>query len=183
MTALALAACSSEPKVVVPAQVLVYFDTDAPIPIKGGAAGQTPPLFDRLRIDVFPPGSSSPCDGCSNDFELDTELFRQRQVSIGLAPPVGVSGYRVRARLFKAAFADPTGIPNADSSVEVTFALPPAQDGVVLERTVALATNDVGRPVGALSAPSEPLRGRPQKSLVGTWDGARRIDCGAAPPA
>jgi formylglycine-generating enzyme required for sulfatase activity len=176
-------ACSSERTVVVPGQVIVYFDTDAPVPVKGGVSGEAPPLFDRLRVDVFAPGASSPCDGCSNDFELDTELFRQRQVSIGLAPPAGASGYRVRARMFKAAFSDPSGIPNADSSIDVTFSLPVVEAGVVLERTVALATNDVGNPVGALTTPSEPLRGRPQTSLVGTWPGARRIDCGAPPPA
>ncbi len=134
-------------------------------------------------MDVFPPNSSSPCEGCSNDFELDAELFNQRKVSIGLAPPVGVSGYRVRARLFKGAFAGRAGVPDADSSIDVTFALPVAQDGVILERTVALATNDVGTPVGALTAPAEPLRGRPGASLVGTWASARRVDCAnPAPP-
>lgn len=178
---LALGACGSDETVVVQGQVLVYFDTDAPVPVKGGGAATSPPLFDRLRIDVYPPNASSPCDGCSNDFELDTELFRQRKVSIGLAPPVGVSGYRVRARLFNAAFADRSGVPNADSSVDVTFSLPVVEAGVVLERTVALATNDVGQPVGALTTPAEPLRGKPQTSLVGTWNGAKRVPC--APPA
>lgn len=183
VAALALgAACSSDPKVIVTGQVLVYFDTDAPVPVRGDAAGQATPLFDRLRVDVFAPGSSSPCDGCSNDFELDAELFRQRSVSIGLAAPVGVSGYRVRARMFKAAFADRTGVPDSDSSIDVTFALPAAEDGVVTERTVALPTNDIGQPVGALTAPSDSVRGRPQASLVGTWPSARRIDCAAAPP-
>jgi formylglycine-generating enzyme required for sulfatase activity len=181
--ALVLAACSNDPTIVVPGQAIVYFDTDAPVPEKGGRIGSAPPLFDRLRVDVFAPGASSPCVGCSNDFELDADLFRQRQVSIGLAPPPGASGYRVRARMYNAAFSDPDGTPNADSSIEVIFSLPVVQTGTVVERTVALATNDVGNPVGALTTPTEPLRGKPATSLVGTWGSAQRVDCGAPPPA
>jgi sulfatase modifying factor 1 len=179
-----LEGCTDETVIVVTPQVLLYVDTDAPVALGLEPSIRRPaPLFDRLRIDLFDPGSSNPCDGCTNEFEVDTDRFIARRASVGLVPPVGVAGFRARVRLFKASFAT-NGQPNPSSTIEVVVALPVVTEGKVIERTVFLATDDVGKPRGTLSEPSEPEVGPPPaKFRVGTWPGATRVFCeGAAPP-
>jgi formylglycine-generating enzyme required for sulfatase activity len=177
-------ACSSEPVHVTPGQVLLYFDTDAPLPV---APGERPSLetalFDRLRVDIYPPGATTPCDGCSSDFSINTGLFETRSASVGVATRRDESGWRARARLFKEDFADPTGEPDADSTIDVTVALPIVDQDAIFERTILLSTDDVGHPVGSLDAPADPVDGSPVESLVGTWPGAERKDCKGTPPA
>src|SRR5688572_29768293 len=96
-----------------PGQVVLHFDTDAPVPAPSGIATveDAAPLFDRMRVEVFEPGRDQPCPTCINDFALDTTLFADRRASIGIAPKAGVSGYRVRARIYNAAFVTREGAP------------------------------------------------------------------------
>src|SRR5262249_59625054 len=73
LLALVLAvACGPRERVETTAQVILYVDTDAPVPTLAGAAsdaqGARAPLFDRVRIEFLPPGNAAPCDGCSNTF-------------------------------------------------------------------------------------------------------------------
>jgi formylglycine-generating enzyme required for sulfatase activity len=179
-----LAACAGHNKTVVEGQVLLYFDTDAPLPT---GPGQPPslaaPLFDRLRVDVLPPGGNQPCAGCRSEFEIDASLFASRRASVGIAPPSGGPGYRARVRLFRRAFAAASGEPDAESTVDVTVALPVVVEGALTEVTVVLLTETVGRPTGSPDAPAEPAPGPPQSTRVGTWAGARRVSCqGNTPP-
>jgi formylglycine-generating enzyme len=180
-------ACADETVTIVTAQVVLHFETDAPLPLNGMeelGAEKPAALFDRLRVDVFAPGASTPCDGCTNEFEVDTSVFQDHRASIGLAPPVGVAGYRARVRLFKAGFSDSSGQPDPSSSIDVVVALPVMTEGNVVERTVNLATDDVGQPRGTLTEPIEAASGKPAgESRVGTWASARRVGCaGPEPP-
>ena len=182
MCALALA-CAQRERVVTPGQVVLHVDTDAPVPAAlGQPASLAAPLFDRLRVDIFPPGAAAPCAGCTNEFEIDAALFTANQVSFGFAPPFGVSGYRARIRLFKTSFADPSGEPDKDSTVDVTVALPVVDADVIVDASVVLSTETVGTRVGSLDAPAPTTPGAPKGSLVGTWSGAARVDCAKAPP-
>jgi hypothetical protein len=56
------------------------------------------PLFDRVAIEVFKPGSTEPCPECSREFEIDDERMRARTISVGIALPPSVSGYHARVR-------------------------------------------------------------------------------------
>jgi formylglycine-generating enzyme len=177
------ASCESEPTKVRQGQILLYVDTDAPIPAgPDRPPNLATPLFDRLRIDVYAPGAPAPCADCTNEFELNSSVLSRRAASVGIAPPSKTTGYRARVRLFKAAFASKSGEPNADSTLETTIALPIVENDAILERTVVLETASVGHPVGSLTAPGEPRLGPPTTSIVGTWAGAQRTNCSGAAP-
>jgi sulfatase modifying factor 1 len=174
--ALAGGACAQGPAAVHAPQVLLYVDTDAPLP--GGPAGSPPALFDRVRIDLLPPGQDTPsCSGCTNEFELTTDDLSSLDASVGLAPAVGVSGYRARVRLFVTAFASVAGEPDPDSTIDTTVALPPTAEDDVTSVTVMLATDAVGSPVGTPDTPVAATAGAPTSSAVGTWAGAAAVPC------
>jgi formylglycine-generating enzyme required for sulfatase activity len=163
-------------------QVVLYLDTDAPVPpIPPDISSAPAPLFDRLRVEVFPPDASSPCDGCTNEFEVDAAHFADDRLSFGVVPPAGAAGYRARVRLFYGAFATAAGDPDDATTIDVTVSLPVVGERGVLEATVVLHTDDVGRPVGSLVDPVAPAPGRPTSTLVGTWPGARRVPCAGEP--
>ena len=180
-----LASCSQE---VLPPRghILLFFDTDARIPLPTdqqtlGDAVSSAPLFDRLNIEVFEPGASSPCLGCRREIALDRRALSERRASIQIPATEGVIGYRVRARLFLAAHAV-SGEAARQGTVEVVGALAPAPKEGGTEQTLFLATDDVGVPRGTLEQPRPLADGRPATSRVGTWNCAVRIPCrGEAP--
>jgi hypothetical protein len=90
-------------------QALVYIDTDAP-----------PALFDRLRLEVFPPGAEEACAGCTREFGVDASTFSVANASIGVVPRPGTHGYRVRARLFRSAGTS-AGEPRPGSTIPASF--------------------------------------------------------------
>ncbi|PKN45680.1 MAG: hypothetical protein CVU63_08560 [Deltaproteobacteria bacterium HGW-Deltaproteobacteria-20] len=97
-------------------QVVLHVATDAPLPL---ALGQVPPdshvaLFDRLSFEVFPPGSSEPCDACFRAFEVDEAMFRASRASVGIVS--AAAGVRVRVRLFRGNLDAPS--PRDTSTIE-----------------------------------------------------------------
>jgi formylglycine-generating enzyme required for sulfatase activity len=183
--AIALASCTDTERVVgPPGSIALYLDTDAPLPPAGGLAvlaSDPQPLFDRVAIEVFAPGSRVPCAGCVNTFALDADLLRQRAASIVIAPLPGTAGYRARVRLFLAANTTADGEPDPRATVDVTVALPSVGADGRTDVTVTLLTDAVGVPAGTLDAPVDAAPGRPATSRVGTWPDAARVDC-ADPP-
>ena len=162
-------------------QVVLYVDTDAPLPSAEQAGTQDPPaLFDQLLIDIYAPGSTEPCEGCSRLFEVDSEQVRARAVSFGVLTPPGVTGYAARVRLFRARNAS-GGDPPAFSTLEVVAALPKVSSEGIVEAAVVLHVDDLGVPRGSLAQPIQASLGKPQHSLVGTWPGAQRVPCSAPP--
>ena len=174
-----LGACSSRSSLPPRGQLVVYVDTDAPVQPPFGtvvAPLDAVPLFDRLRVD----GSladGSPCN-CEREFGVDSDQFREAAVSFGVRGDVAGNG-TIRLRLYRAAVTD-DGEPPADSSIDVTAALPAVGPDGIVEVTVTMSTDDVGNPVGQ-DVPVTPTPGRPDGSLVGTWPGATRVDCAGSP--
>jgi len=166
-------------------QILLYVDTDAPVPPPYGrprGPNDPTPLFDALVIDVSTP--DGPCAFCSRTIGLDTEALGQRHVSFGIPCKPGVSGYKTRLRMYDTR-ATLTGVLPADvgmqpppSVVDVTFDLPVVGEEGIVERTAILHVDDVGT-----STTADTIPGVPKQSLVGTWDGAKRTPCVGSPRA
>jgi len=165
-----------------PGHVVVFVDTDAPVPRRLGAPPDVdapPALFDTLRIDAYASGETEPCASCSREFDVDEDLF-QGGASFTVESVGHADAARVRVRLYRSASIVENDL-DPDSTVDVVAALPAAPAEGARDVTVFLSTDSVGRPVGTIDAPVDPARGRPHGSRVGSWAGAERRDC-AAPP-
>jgi sulfatase modifying factor 1 len=166
-------------------QILLYVSTDAPLPPAPGerlGPNEPPALFDRLRVDIFAPGTSQPCPGCSREFELDRIRVRDGEASVGVVPPPGVSGYVARARLYRA-ISVKQGEPPPLSTIDVYAALPPVEREGITKTTLVLHVDDVGQPRGSMAMPTDAQPGEPDVSLPGSWPKAQRVPCsGLAAP-
>lgn len=175
----ASASCSGEARELPPlGQVVLYIDTDAPLPpAKGTRSLLAPlPLFDRLRLDVSACDDVERCPPMTRDFAVDEAQLREQRLSIGIVPAAPGDRPIVRARLFL--FAGSVDLdPVQDVTVDVTTVLPELPADGVIERTLFLPTDLVGQP----SSSSDTSEGRPSSSAVGSWPGAKRIDCPAPP--
>jgi formylglycine-generating enzyme required for sulfatase activity len=186
--AVVAAGCSGQsPVAPARAQVVLHVDTDAPIAHETSAGapgwGDAFPLFDRLRLDLYAPGASAPCDGCTDEFTVTYEDFASGRVSVGVVPASGDSGWVARVRLTVERFELSTGDIDPDSTVDVWVALPSVVDGQVVDVTVSLSTDATGQPAGSQDAPVDPAPGAPEASAVGTWPGAQRAGCTTKAPA
>lgn len=155
-------------------QLLVFVTTDAPV----GPSG-TRGLFDRLRVDLVPPGELAPCGGCSREFALDDERMARGEASFGFFPRPNVGGYRARVRLFRSG-GTASGEPREASTLERVVALPPIREEGVVDVTVTLWLADLARPRGTLEAPDSVEPGRPAPGLVGSFPGAAPTPCAGA---
>lgn len=168
-------------------QIVLHVTTDAPLPPAPGkfecpSFADEPALFDTMEVDVYATnpvdGTLAICDGCSRRFAIDCELADSGKASVGLVPPVGVTGYVAHVQMFR-------GVDLFDGnprlSLEAFVALPAtATDGIV-DVTVDLPTDSLGTPAGALDAPIEATLGLPPSKHVGSWPGARRVPCKDTP--
>ena len=164
-------------------QVLLFVNTDAPLPPPPGqqlAPEDPAPLFDRLRIELFAPGQTEPCPGCSREFEIDRDKVARGQISVGVAPKPGERGYVARLRLFRGLTVR-DGEPPVLSTIEAFAALPVVAKEGIVKATVVLPVDDVGVPRGSLEAPVEPDPGTPDSALVGSWAPATRVPCSESP--
>jgi len=183
---LTLFACRDE-KLPPAGQVRLHVMTDAILPLRAGEAAldnsvlTPPPLFDRLRIDLFRPGEREPCAGCSRELEIDETTVNEGRASIGLTPRPGVAGYRARVRIYRARSA-PSSDPPTHVVIEQVVALPVVAEEGIVDATVTLRTDDLGKPKGTLEQPNPVEPGRPQSKLAGTWPAAKRVDCKDPPP-
>ncbi|MEJ7729238.1 MAG: SUMF1/EgtB/PvdO family nonheme iron enzyme [Polyangiaceae bacterium] len=161
-------------------QVLLYLDTDAPLPPPSGQAvdpDQPAALFDTARVDILAPDGD--CPQCSHEFSVD----RQRMgvgASLGVLTPTDAAGYVARVRLFRVAVLE-QGEPRPDSTIERTVALPEAVDGRIEEIIVFLPTDSVAHPFGTQQEPVDPEPGPPTTQRAGTWPGAQPASCTGVP--
>lgn len=159
-------------------QVLVYLDTDAPVAAASSDLGA--PLFDRVLVELFAPGESEPCPDCRRELVVDAEKMRARRFSFGFVPRPRVVGYRAHLILYRSA----GGLgPRPASSIALVGYLPAVAEDGIKEVTARFRTDDVGKPRGTMEAPIIFDAGAPGESAVGSWEGARIIDCEGEPPA
>lgn len=153
-------------------QVVFGVATDAWVPRGAGDAYEAVPrnaLFERLRIELFAPGESEPCRECFRDFGVEHGVMNEGRATVGFVPRPGVTGYRVRVRLYHSGASESAAEPRAAATLETVVALPAvAADGIV-EAHVVLRTDDLSRPRGTLDAPLLAESGRPPRGLAGTW--------------
>jgi formylglycine-generating enzyme required for sulfatase activity len=181
-SSLVLAACGGAREKPPLGQILLYVDTDAPLPAAPGdvlSPIDPPPLFDRVRIEVYSPGENAPCAGCTHEFDLDRTLVSTRRASVGITLPTATPGWTARVRIFSTEFAQGSE-PRADATLESTVALPATDAEGIVPVTVMLSTEDVAKPRGTIAAPIAPIAGAPG-DYGGVWPGAIRVDC-ADPP-
>ena len=157
-------------------QVVLYLDTDAALPSSPGAEAAPPPLFDRMRIDLYPPGATDPCDGCTQIVAIDADEVNAGNLSLGVMPPEGEPGWIVRARMYRNVSLQ-GGEPTPDGTVDVTAALPTVTRGRVAEISLFLHVDDVASPVGSLDQPIDPTPGRVTRGHAGSWPGAQVVPC------
>ncbi|MEZ4444569.1 MAG: formylglycine-generating enzyme family protein [Polyangiaceae bacterium] len=161
-------------------QLLVTILTDAPLPAPAGAPTTGPlPLFDRLRLDLVPPGATEACEGCRREFGVDHALVALGNASFGVLTPEGEEGWRLVVRLFRSG-GTTSGAPRPASTLESVIALPANQAEGKQAVSVVLWTDDLATPVGSLDAPVAPIEGQ-LSGLVGTWEGARQRSCEVTP--
>ena len=82
-------------------QVVLYVTTDAVLPAPPSETNGTAGLFDRLSIEIFPPGESTPCAGCARQFSIDSRSVDEGRTSMGYVPRPGTSGTRARVRIYR----------------------------------------------------------------------------------
>lgn len=151
-------------------QVLLYVDTDAPLPAgPGSAPREVPALFDRLRIDIIPEGRALPCDGCTRIFPVDHETVFAGQASVGVVPEPGERP-RVRVRLYRSG-GTASAEPRPASTIEHVIRLPAVDETGIVEASVFLRATGVGLVEGSLEAPLEPTEGRDAGGRSGSWPG------------
>ncbi|MBS2017699.1 MAG: formylglycine-generating enzyme family protein [Deltaproteobacteria bacterium] len=162
-------------------QVQLFLMTDAVLPAAPGEPSlPLPPLFDRAYFEIFRPGESVPCAGCTREVALDARTVGEGRASIGIRPLANQAGYRARVRLYRGANGAGADVPGY-AAIEQVVALPVVSDEGIVDATVTLRTDDLGRRIGTLEQPVPVTPGAPQERLVGTWEGARRIDCAELP--
>lgn len=151
-------------------QVLLHVESDAPLPGEQAAASH---LFDRLQIDVFPPGDDRPCPGCSREFALHSTDLRDGSTSIGIVPQRDDG--RVRVRLYRGGGTH-AGVPRPASAIDRIVRLPHVGAEGIVDVTVALLTDEVGTALGTLAEPLEPTLGAPAIAQS-TWPSAAQTPC------
>lgn len=173
-----LTACGSQTEALPPlGQLLLFVDTDAPLPAAPGASPdptQPPPLFDRLCVDVGRSGKLESEPVTEREFVVHRGLFTGGPLSIGIAPPTGEMGYAARLRLYRSADAV-DGVAAPSSSIDATIALPAVADEGITRLMVELHVDDTGR-TGLKPTPRS-LRDAPASSTVGSWPGAEPTPC------
>ncbi len=161
-------------------EIILHVDTDAWVPPSPDAApdpSRPAWLFDRLRIEVLSADDASLID--RRDFIVDEGLFAAKQVSVGIAPPIGAPSLVARVRLFRGdRLVD--GDPPPASTLDRTVRLPAIGRSERIDLVVTLLTDEVGQSIGRPDAvDAEP--GAPASSRASTWPGAARVPCASAP--
>jgi formylglycine-generating enzyme len=165
-------------------QVVFAIATDAwlpPGPDEARGAIERPGLFEKLRVELIPPGERTPCRDCFRDFAIDHRAVETGKASVGFLPQPGASGYRVRVRLYHSGASESSAEPRPTSSIEVVAALPPVPVEGIVRVHVVLHTDDIGRPRGTVDAPIDVLPGEPPRGLAGTWHADLLRACGSPP--
>lgn len=160
-------------------QIVVYIDTDAPV-APASSVLEPAPLFDRLLVEIYEPGRVVPCADCRREIVVDASLMAARRFSFGFVPRPHLVGYRARLVLYRSTSGLP---PRTASSVEMVGYLPAVAEDGKKSVTVRFRVEDVATPRGTVENPILFDAGELATSAIGTWPGARVVDCErSAPP-
>lgn len=160
-------------------QLLFSVTTDATLPVgptEVAGPDELPPVFDRLRVELFEPGMTTPCPGCAREFGIDRTKTDQGRTSMGFVVRPGVSGYRARVLLFRSSGQE-SKRSRPGSTLETTVLLPVTAAEGIVEASVVLSTNDLTVPRGTLEAPIPATNGRAPTGVVGTYQKERALPC------
>ena len=127
-------------------QLLVYVDTDAPLPSEPGTSDDGAPLalFDAVRIEVVDRGSLAPaCSECQRDFDVSTAA-RKRGISFGVVPSVNGDSRMVRVRFFRRLASRGGELPPS-SVLEGRFELPSVAAEGIAAWTASVSLESLGR--------------------------------------
>jgi sulfatase modifying factor 1 len=179
------AACHDSSTTILPptGQLLLYVDTDSPLPAAAGdptTPNDAVALFDRVRIELYAPSATTPCDICTREFALTSGLVATANASVGIVTPPNTSGYVARVRVFKAAFLI-DGDPAEEATFDSWIGLPAVGDTGVVEVSTSLLVDSVGSPSGSLDSPIPATLGRPAPR-TSTWSQAIRVPCSTTQP-
>lgn len=172
--ALALGACGETlPEA---GHVVVYLDSDVPLPKTGLTQGNEDvvPILDTARIEVLHADGSLACADCQRDIALETASLDALASFTIVAPGAEI----LHAIAFR---SDTLDLSGGHAAVEVWGAIPPPPAEGAREITISFRFDDIGKPVGSLDAPARLDEGRPMRPrrLVRF---AERIPCGKTPP-
>jgi formylglycine-generating enzyme required for sulfatase activity len=179
---LGLVACGGDAKPSPQGQILLFVDTDAPLPAAPGSlagANDPPPLFDRLRIEVRRAEEPSAPPLARHDFPIDRGSFAHGLASVGIAPSPYDEGLVAQARLYRSVDVR-SGEISPSSTIDVSQRLPPVTSDEVLKVLIELHMDDTGQPQQHDEA--SPVAEVPERSAVGSWPGATIVPC-MEPPA
>lgn len=173
--ALALAACGETlPEA---GHVVVYLDSDVPLPKTGLEQGKDDvvPILDTARIEILRADGSLACAECQRDIALETTTIDALASFTVVSPGAEI----LHATAFR---SDTLDLSGGHASVEIWGAIPAPPAEGAREVTIAFRFEDIGRPVGSLESPAQLDEGRPARPrhLVPF---AKRIPCGTSPPA
>ena len=171
-----LLAVGCEPDPVPRAQLLLYVETDAPIPERG-LAPEDLTLFDRLRVSVHRAREALPCAGCTRDFVLDADT-RRGALSIGVA--AAAEDDVAHVELYSVRNLDRHGNPDVGSSLAAWVRLPKPGAEEVRPLHVTLTMAALGLPRGSLESPIEGAPAATSPALA-RWPEAKKTPCTASP--
>jgi formylglycine-generating enzyme required for sulfatase activity len=166
----ALASCQSEPAP--KGQIVLYIDTDAPVPGDEADPLRLEPLVDRARIEVLADNKLVP--GSSRDFEVNATLLRERKLSFGIALAAHDPAVSVRVRLFRTDRVYSEEL-SPGVTLDTTVTLPSVAEEGISEVHVFIKVDDFGKTLGPIPASA----GKPIPAP--TWRNGRRAPCEGTP--
>jgi formylglycine-generating enzyme required for sulfatase activity len=147
---------------------------------------QLPRFGDRLLIELLRENGEPFCSACRRTF--DASQVAAFPLSFGVTPTTGNERVLLRARLHRAAYVGPGGLPAGPALIDASGFLP-AKPGPV---HVALAMDCFGvgddDPRTSCDPSTRALGPAPEFSesaallAAGTWPPGRAVDCPSAPP-
>ena len=158
-------------------QVLVFIDTDAPVPQDlGWIAAADPdralPLVDVARIEILDRATGLvACDECRRDIPLDEKKLADHRVSFGIVHTAHPLDVRVRMFLLQQVGAKTE--PPASITIETRSQLAGVDEGVV-SQSIFLPSDTWG---ASHPTADPPQIGEPPPSRVGTWPKAQPARC------
>jgi formylglycine-generating enzyme required for sulfatase activity len=158
--------------------LVIFFDTDAPLPVTGSELGvdRPMPLLDTIAFEIVDRRGVRLCDGCARAFSIDAvqvDAGASFVIRGGLSP----SDARLHVRAFRAEDGDA-----ADAAIRAWALLPPPPERGARVLTLHLSIARFGSKVGSLEDPIAFAEGAPRRPRA-VHPAVVRRECTAEPRA